>query len=250
MWMHVMVVRDRAPAVSYRARLLLYALAARADASGACRPSIEQLVADTSMSRRGVMRARDELLDAGLLEQSGGAFAGSSNRYRLAVDNFVDPCQPGTGGSGRAGGDPCQAGTPPVPGRHPPRANLAPEVYSEEYSEVSQLVCVEGRGANLARVVDKSAERDYGRLMRTAGWHPSDGRDRKAAEELCYSLGADRRAAEDFGRWNAIRHWNGVNSTSCVRDLALAWIAKWRAGNPAAAAYEDERRRGGDKVMA
>ena len=250
MWMHVMMVRDRAPAVSYRARLLLYALAARADASGACRPSIDQLSADTSMSRRGVMRARDELLDAGVLTQSGGVFAGSSNRYRLAVDNFGNPCQPGTGGGGPGATDPCQPDLPPLPGRHTPLANLAPEVYSEGYSEVSKLVSA-GRGcASLARVVDNSAGKDYGTLMRTAGWHPSDGHDRKAAEALCYELGADRRAAEDFGRWNAIRHWNGVNSTSCVRDLALAWVAKWRSGNPAAAAYEAERRKRGDKVMA
>ena len=115
---------------------------------------------------------------------------------------------------------------------------------------MSKSVSVGEGGANLARVVDNSAGRDYDRLVRTAGWKPSDGFDRKAAEDLCYSLGADRRTAEDFGRWNAIRRWNGINSTSCVRDLALAWVAKWQEENPAAASYEDARRRRGDRVMA
>lgn len=249
MWNHVLMVRDRASTVSYRGRLLLYALAARADRDGACRPSIDQLVSDTGMSRRGVMRARDELVDAGLVEQSGGAFAGSSNRYRLAVHNFGHPCQVGTGAAGEAEPDPCQADTPPVPGRHPPRANLAPEVYSEENSEVSKLVCVRMGGASLARVVDNPVGKDYGRLLRTAGWRPADGRDRKAAEALCRELGADESAAAEFGRYNAIRRWSGVNPTSCVADLARAWIARWAEESPAAAAYEAARRRGADRVI-
>lgn len=249
MWGHVVAVRDLAARVSYRAKLLLFALASRADRSGVCRPSIDQLAEDTRMSRRGVMRARDELVDAGLVLQIGGEYSGRSNRYRLAVDNSSDPCQAGTSGTGGRGGDPCQAGTPPVPGRHPTRANLAPEEEREEEREVSKSVCMAGRGASLARAVDNSSARDYPRLMRTAGWSPADGFDRKAAEDLCFSLGADRKAAEEFGRWNAIRRWSGVNSTSCVQDLALAWIAKWREENPAAADYEAERRRGGDRVV-
>ena len=128
MWGHVVSVRDLQAGVSYRARLLLYALAARADRSGACRPSIDQLVSDTGMSRRGVMRARDELVDAGLVLQVGGSYAGFSNRYRLAVDNSAAEARPvdnsasrRAGGSARLAREGCQPGTGGVPTWHPKR---------------------------------------------------------------------------------------------------------------------------------
>ena len=104
----------------------------------------------------------------------------------------------------------------------------------------------------MGRAVDNSAETgapDYARLLRTPGWRPANGRDRKAAEDLCFDLGATREAAADFGRYNAMRNWAAINGTSTVNDLARTWVERFKLDNRAAWEYERERRRSEPRVM-
>lgn len=277
MWIHSIAVRDFVSGVHPRARLLLYAIACRCNEGGWCRPTIKRLMADTGMSKNSVMRAVAEAVESGLLVQIGGPYSGGSNRYQINPDfmrrlhdskasesgrdddEVIDnPSQIGTGQSGEAVDNQSQIGTPhpsqietprPKLGHHPsqngtpPVPNWDPKRILEEDIR-SDSICGEG-GANLGRAVDNSAETgapDYARLLRTPGWKPANGRDRKAAEDLCFELGATREAAADFGRYNAMRNWAAINGTSTVNDLARTWVERFMLENRAAYEYEQSIR--------
>ena len=277
MWIHSIAVRDFVSGVHPRARLLLYAIACRCNEGGWCRPTIRRLMEDTGMSKNSVMRAVSEAVASGHLVQIGGPYSGGSNRYQINPDfmcrlheakasesgadedevinnqsqigtgtgvKTVDkqsqngtphPSQNGTP-SPKMGHPPSQIETPPVPNWDPKR------ILEEDFR--SDSICGEG-GANLGRVVDNSAETgapDYARLLRTPGWRPANGRDRKAAEDLCFDLGATREAAADFGRYNAMRNWAAINGTSTVNDLARTWVERFKLENRAAYEYEQSIR--------
>ena len=83
MWNHVLYVRDVVKGLSYRARLVLYALASRADRNGICRPSTETIVSDTGLSRRGVQRAIEEIDASEVVLLFGGKYLGRTNRYKF-----------------------------------------------------------------------------------------------------------------------------------------------------------------------
>ena len=85
---------------------------------------------------------------------------------------------------------------------------------------------------------------DYNKLVRTVGWKPKTRADREGVAKMAYKLGASLEQAREFCRYNSIRRWSGVNETSCVDDLARAWIARWRDElGPSEWSAEQRRRR-------
>lgn len=280
MWIHSIAVRDFVSGVHPRARLLLYAIACRCNEGGWCRPTINRLMADTGMSRSSVVRAIAEAVGSGLLVQIGGPYSGGSNRYQINPDFMRrlheakasepdqddqddgevinTPSQIDTGKGVKTVDNQCQIDTPhpsqidtprvklecpPCQTDTPPVSNWNPKRILEEDFR-SDSICGEG-GVNLTRAVDNSAETDapdYARLLRTPGWKPANGFDRKAAEDLCFDLGATRESAADFGRYNAMRNWAGINGTSTVNDLARTWVERFKLENRAAYEYEQSVR--------
>jgi hypothetical protein len=84
-WQHVALVRElRVPAVS---KLLLYALASRADNSDRCWPSVRRLCVDTGLSRRAVQLHIARLIDSGMLVRE--QRAGRSNRFRIVLNELT-----------------------------------------------------------------------------------------------------------------------------------------------------------------
>jgi len=255
MWKHIIAIRDSVTGVSYRARVLLYAIASRCNEGGWCRPTIKTLMADTGMSRNGVLRAIREAIDEDFLVQIGGSYSGASNRYQIPSSLMREkakvvnnPSQVGTPDKKaksstrpKLGPHPSQVETPPVPSWDPKR-NLEEDLRSESVG-----MCDE-RGSKLRLVVDKSHQ-DYSTLLRTPGWKPSDGYDRKAAEDLCFELGSTREDASEFGRYNSIRNWASINETSTVSDIAHAWVEHFKLTNRAAYEYEQSRRQSAERVM-
>jgi Helix-turn-helix domain len=79
-WVEAVLSRSRA---ELGARLLLVALAARANAAGECWPSLADLAARTTLTRRGVRFALRRLERLGELETAPGRGRGHTNRYRL-----------------------------------------------------------------------------------------------------------------------------------------------------------------------
>lgn len=133
---------------------------------------------------------------------------------------------------------------------------------------VSKLVCMPGKSAKLAPYVHNSdgeganlppsagnygacreegaaaTDPDYSKLIRTVGWKPKTRVDREGVAKMAYKLGASLEQAREFCRYNSIRRWSGVNETSCVDDLARAWIARWRDElGPSEWSAEQRRRR-------
>jgi hypothetical protein len=80
-WQHVALVRElRVPAAS---KLLLYALASRADNSDRCWPSVRRICVDTGLSRRAIQLHLARLIAAGLVVRE--SRIGRSNRFQLVV---------------------------------------------------------------------------------------------------------------------------------------------------------------------
>lgn len=66
-------------------KLVLLALAERADNGGLCCPSLTHLATATGLSRSSVVRSLDQLEEAQFIERERG-HTGKSTRYRLRVD--------------------------------------------------------------------------------------------------------------------------------------------------------------------
>ena len=280
---------------SYRARLVLYALACHApDETQECFPSVAALEEETGLSRRGVFRALAELEEAGLLVRWSGRGLCSVNTYALAmrdpggeaekpVHNSAEGCQAGT----LKRGEECQVDT------HKSaklaliecQAGTRKRKRKPNLLKVSKLVCMPGKSAKLASSVDNPVDEganlppsagnygscrgegtnlppsagtygacreeeaaatdpDYSKLIRTVGWKPKTRVDREGVAKMAYKLGASLEQAREFCRYNSIRRWSGVNETSCVDDLARAWIARWRDElGPSEWSAEQRRRR-------
>ena len=280
---------------SYRARLVLYALACHApDETQECFPSVAALEEETGLSRRGVFRALAELEEAGLLVRWSGRGQCSVNTYTLAmhdpggeaekpVHNSAEGCQADT----LKRGEECQVDT------HKSakltliecQAGTQKRKRKPNLLKVSKLVCMPSKSAKLAPYVHNSdgeganlppsagnygacrgeganlpppagnygacrgegaaaTDPDYSKLIRTVGWKPKTRVDREGVAKMAYKLGASLEQAREFCRYNSIRRWSGVNETSCVDDLARAWIARWRDElGPSEWSAEQRRRR-------
>lgn len=243
---------------SYRARLVLYALACHTpDETLECFPSIAALEEETALSRSGVFRALAELEETGLVVRRSGQGLCSVNSYTLAVHNSGEECQSETLKSVNLTPIECQAETRKRKEKH----NLL----------VSKLVSMPGKSVRLRHYVHNSAEEganlppsagnygacqeegaaagvavepEYDKLVRTVGWKPKTRMDREGVAKIAYRLGASVEQAREFCRYNSIRRWSGVNETSCVDDLARAWIARWRDElGPSEWSAEQRRRR-------
>jgi hypothetical protein len=175
-WQHVALVRElRVPAVS---KLLLYALASRADNSDRCWPSVRRICVDTGLSRRAVQLHLARLIASGIVVRE--SRIGRSNRFRLvlcgarAADrNDTDsepPKVPAVQAAERtACATPAHQVHPPAHVVRTPCARGTPEVRSEENKnspeEVAAIVTlVDKRGAvapwwrNSADVMRKGLE--------------------------------------------------------------------------------------------
>lgn len=114
----------RAAPLSSSAKLLAYVLADYANASFECFPSIARLVADTSLSRRTLLRCFSELEFCGLLKRvnrsrlDGGQ---TSSIYQFLIHSDASVLAP-----------------PPVPLWHPPRATVAPHEL-RHLTKISEL---------------------------------------------------------------------------------------------------------------
>ena len=254
---------------SYRARLVLYALACHApDETLKCFPSIAALEEETALSRSGVFRALAELEEAGLVERKSGRNLCGVNEYRLTVHKSGEECQVETL---KRGGE-CQVETLKSIRLTPVECQLEIRKRKEKHNLlVSKLVSMPGKSVKLKHYVHNSAEEganlppsagnygacqdegaagevanqpDYNKLVRTVGWKPKTRMDREGVAKWAYKLGASLEQAREFCRYNSIRRWSGVNETSCIDDLARAWIARWRDElGPSEWSAEQRRRR-------
>ena len=130
---------------SYRARLVLYALACHApDETLKCFPSIAALEEETALSRSGVFRALAELEEAGLVVRKSGRNLCGVNEYRLTVHKSDEECQVETLKSVRLRHVECQIETRKRKEKH----NLL----------VSKLVSMPGKSVRLKHYVHNSAE--------------------------------------------------------------------------------------------
>ena len=80
------------------------------------------------------------------------------------------------------------------------------------------------------------------KLVKTPGWRPMTDGDRRHCMLHCMALGANRKEAEKFIRYNAVRRWTCCECGT-VNDAAKEWIAKWRETCPDEFAAERERRK-------
>jgi len=88
-WKHVLLVRElAAEAVSHVARLVLYALAARADDDGVCYPSGAQIAADTGLHRATAAKGVKECEAQGYVKVVSGYKSRIRNKYLICVHNF------------------------------------------------------------------------------------------------------------------------------------------------------------------
>ena len=251
---------------SYRARLVLYALACHApDETLKCFPSIAALEEETALSRSGVFRALAELEEAGLVVRKSGRNLCGVNEYRLTVHKSGEEGEKAVHKSGEE----CQVETLKSVRLTPEECQLETRKRKKKHNLlVSKLVSMPGKSVRLKHYVHNSAEEDanlppsagnygacreeeaaatdpdYSKLIRTVGWKPKTRVDREGVAKMAYKLGASLEQAREFCRYNSIRRWSGVNETSCVDDLARAWIARWRDElGPSEWSAEQRRRR-------
>lgn len=265
---------------SYRARLVLYALACHApDETLKCFPSIAALEEETALSRSGVFRALAELEEAGLVERKSGRNLCGVNEYRLTVHKSGEEGKKAVHKSGEEcqvetlkRGEECQIETLKSVRLTPIECQLETRKRKEKHNLlVSKLVSMPDKSVRLKHYVHNSAEEganlppsagnygacqdegaagevanqpDYNKLVRTVGWKPKTRMDREGVAKWAYKLGASLEQAREFCRYNSIRRWSGVNETSCIDDLARAWISRWRDElGPSEWSAEQRRRR-------
>ena len=130
-------------------KLLLYALASRADSGGRCWPSVDRLCRDTGLSRRAVQMHLGLLIARGVIARS--AHAGRRSEYRLdgailhalkGEKHAKDEASDG----GQVAGEECTPCAPPAHVMHPAAhamhlgsADGAPEVKEEVPSNTQKL---------------------------------------------------------------------------------------------------------------
>lgn len=185
-------------------KLVLVALADRANDDGVCWPSIETLAKKTSMTGRGVQKVIRSIEDLGLLERQEST--GRSNKYLLKIPlNGVHPQED----------DPRTPFTPPLNGVHP-----TPEPRSPNTSEIHQLNKKETRTRKkpaqepppktgpFQDAINAQSRQGRARLNRPKAWiawqrlSKVHGEDKLLAAYKRY-LSTDKDAQRDNGDWQA-----------------------------------------------
>lgn len=201
---HIECVRDlRAPAT---VKILLYALASRADQHGYCWPSIGRLCIDTGLARRTVQTQLGRLVARGAVERE--VRSGRASLLHLKLDALRNhPWLDGDAKPPASGGEPATKGrtscAPPAQPMRPPahlvrptRARGAPEVKGE-VTRKSQ-----GRSAAAGATVDKPLPRS--RDSPEPWWRSSAG-----VMLMGLELGLPARPGEDYPQYKdrVFREW-------------------------------------------
>jgi len=202
-WDHVCQVRELP--VAHLPKVLLYALAARANADGDAWPAIRTLCRDTGLSRRAVQKHLNAVI--GMQGLSRHPRPGQVSRLRLTLDRIVLPGHTQghpTGGKlepgcARHAHPPCTMCASPAHVVHSPCACGAPEVLKEVLVEEEKK-----KEAAAPAAGDKSTHDDG------AWW-----RSRKRVSEMGEALGVTPRPGERYAEYKdrVFRRWQASRSS-------------------------------------
>jgi hypothetical protein len=188
-WQHVALVRElRLPPVP---KLLLFALASRADNQGRCWPSVRRICLDSGLSRRAVQIHLGQLIASGLVLCE--SRVGRSNRLRLVLGPFEANTDARPTAITEGSREALEARTSCAPPAHDVRTlahrmrrtgvSRAPEVEREESNDIHE------KAAGLCNPVDKPATA----TLSMPWWH-----DRSAVMLKGVELGVSPNPGEDY----------------------------------------------------
>jgi len=158
-WQHIELVRELA--LQPTSKLILFALASRADDDGRCWPSIRKLCQDTGLARRTVQLHLGQLAGCGAVVRE--AHCGRTNSLRLKLQVFLHvagsrPKAQESPSGGQLADEGCIPCTPPAQVMHSPAHHMhpscardAPEVKGEDPLNIQEKV-----GTSVAPVVNET----------------------------------------------------------------------------------------------
>ena len=103
------------------------------------------------------------------------------------------------------------------------------------------------------------AKPDYVAMCAKLGWKPNDPEQtppedadlaRRSIVSCAYRVGLSPAQAKEFLRYNTVRRWKAIDQASCVKDLAKAFLDRWKDDDIEAYWAEVNRRREAEKRRA
>jgi DNA-binding transcriptional MocR family regulator len=192
-WKHIELVRDLA--LQPTSKLILFALATRADDEGRCWPSIRKLCQDTGLARRTVQLHLGQLATSGAVVREARSGRANGLRLELHVLKHVAESRPeaqeGPPG-GQLADEGCIPSTPPAQLMHSPAQDMhptcaggAPEVKREEPLKTEEKV---------RAIVTPVDIRPNGSRTSTSPWWQSQASVMRQGEDL----GVPPNPGEDY----------------------------------------------------
>jgi len=226
-------VRDskRCKGRSSAIRLILYALASRADSKGYCYPSVEKLQEDTGLSRATIFRAMPEIRE--ILTVDGPGYK-HSNSYIFPYQDSLTPVDKVRQAVDKESHSettvsPCDSNSLTMrlqPSHHETSNSLTmrPEEYIEDKQEVSlSLTLSQGREQSHGETVINNYD---------GTTKPKTKSDIERIKTWCKMAYLDEAHTTDFIRINRLAHWSQVSPTTTVPDLIADFVFKWKNDSP------------------
>ena len=188
-WQHIHLIRDlELPALQ---KLVLFALASRADEAGDCWPSIQRLRTDTGLAHRTVQYHLNTLVRRGLVIRDERRGCSALLRLQLCATRGGAPR---TGVHDHAQG--MQDTAPPLQDVHATPATGASEVKQELPMNPQEDARANTLSTTHAGDVQKHVSKDQNRSAMEPWWHTHAGIDRKGR-----ALGIPPRPGEPYDEY-------------------------------------------------